>query len=54
MIGIQNKSPQDVPLWDVDYVGLKATKTLQAQEQVLPLLNYLEKNLIMGLAHSKR
>lgn len=43
IVGVQNTSPQDMPLWYVDYFELKAAEALQAQEKLLPFLNYLEK-----------
>lgn len=43
IVGVQNKSPWDVLLWYADYFESKATEALQAQEKLLPLLNYLEK-----------
>ena len=33
----QNKSPQNVSLWYVDYFELKITKTQQIREKRLPL-----------------
>ena len=49
-VGVQNDSPQDVPLWHVKYLELKATKTLQAHEK-----EYLScKEFKLGsLAHNK-
>lgn len=35
--GVQNKSPQNVSLWHVDYFELEAGKTQQTQENLLPL-----------------
>lgn len=35
--GVLNESPQDVPLWHVDYLEQKAIETLQAQEKLLLL-----------------
>lgn len=42
-IGFQNQSPQDVPLWYMNYFELKETETLGAQEKLLLLLNCSEK-----------
>lgn len=35
--GFKNRPPQNVPIWLVDYFELKAVKTLQSQENLLPL-----------------
>ena len=42
--GVQNKSPSNIPLWHVDYFELKAFKTQQIQEKLLPL-PYLPKSI---------
>lgn len=42
-ICFQNELPQDVPQCNVDYLELMATKTLQVQEKLLALLNYVER-----------
>lgn len=41
IVGVQNESPQDMPLWYEDYFELKALETLWAQEKLCPY-NYLE------------
>ena len=35
--GVQNKHPQDVLLWHVDYFEVKATEIMWGQEKRLPL-----------------
>lgn len=35
--GVQNKSPQNVSLWHVDYFKMKTVKTQQTQEKLLLL-----------------
>lgn len=41
-VGVQNESPQDVPLWYADF-ELKATKTVDSGESSdPPSFNYLE------------
>lgn len=39
--GVRNKSPQNVPLWCMDYFELKV-KTLLPQEKLFPFPKYLE------------
>lgn len=34
--GVQNRPPQGVLLWHVNYFDLKSPKTLQAQKKLLP------------------
>lgn len=34
-LGVQNESPQEVSLWYANYLELKETKTLWAQENLL-------------------
>lgn len=36
--GIQNRPPQNVPLWHMSCFEVKAVKSLWAQEELLPLL----------------
>lgn len=36
IVGVQNESPQDVPLWHVNYFELQATDNLKVQEKLLP------------------
>lgn len=45
--GVQNESPQGVPLWQADYFELKATETLWAQEELLPPSPYYPEALPM-------
>lgn len=42
-VKVHNELPQDVPQCNVDYLELKATKTLQAQEKLLALLKKCRK-----------
>lgn len=35
--GVQNRPPQDVVLWHVNYCELKAVNTLWTHEKILPL-----------------
>ena len=35
-VKVQNESPQDMPLWHVDYFEPNATVTLWGQEKYLP------------------
>lgn len=41
-VGVQNKSPQDMPQWCMDCFELKTTKILWAQEKLLLPLKYLK------------
>lgn len=41
-MGVQNKSPENVPLWHVVYFELKAIETLWTREKYCSFLNYLE------------
>lgn len=37
-LGVQNRTPQNVPVWHVNYFDLKAVKTLQAHKKLSPVL----------------
>lgn len=40
--GEQNMPPRNVPLWHVNWLKLKSTKTLPTQENLYLFLNYLK------------
>ena len=42
VVGIQNKSPQDAPLWYADCFKLKGTLASGLRETSAPLFSYLE------------
>ena len=49
---VQNKSPQNVPLWHVDFFELKAVETMRGQKKLFYFLN-LEEYKLGGLLQNK-